>query len=241
MRASLEAGEAFVVSANECKHVQLDSSVEDLEGTFGKDILIGDAGDNGFFGQPGADEFYGGDGNDVLNAADNQADLVIDCGAGDADTAVVDANDPAPVNCEPPPPAERAEAGAPPGQVGSYAGRTVQKKPISFRVRMQGRKLDKGSFDWIADCKTAGPRGYRSGTSFDADVTSRGRFFLSDSYDEDLGAGFRATVAVIINGAFTSAKRATGTFRLRPTVFDSDGQVVDHCDTGKVTWFAKHA
>jgi hypothetical protein len=225
--------------------VALDASVEDLEGTFGKDILIGDAGDNGFFGQPGADEFYGLDGNDVLNAADNQADLVIDCGPGDADTANVDANDPAPVNCETPPeessPAARATAGPTPGQVGNYAGRTVQKKPISFRLRMQGRQIDQGSFDWIADCKSVGPRTYRSGTTFDDNVSSRGRFFLADTYDEDLGAGYTAKVALNINGAFTSAKRATGTFRLRPTVLDSDGKVVDHCDTGKVTWFAKHA
>jgi Ca2+-binding RTX toxin-like protein len=242
MRASLEAHEAFVVGQADCRHVALDVSVEDLEGTFGKDILIGDAGDNGFFGQPGADEFYGRDGNDVLNAADNQADLVIDCGAGDADTVVVDASDPAPVGCEPPPPVARAGAqGGTLGRPGTFEGRTVQKKPMSFRVRMRGRKVDQGSFDWIADCGAVGSGGYRSGTTFDADVSSRGRFSLSDTYDEDLGAGYRAKVAVNLNGKFASARRATGFFRVRPTVLNADGEVVDHCDSGKVSWYARRS
>jgi Ca2+-binding RTX toxin-like protein len=100
MQASLEAGTAFIRGSTDCKRTTIDASVEDLEGSFGDDVLIGDAGDNSFFGQPGADEFYGLDGNDILGARDGQADKVIDCGPGDADTAVLDDVDPAPLGCE---------------------------------------------------------------------------------------------------------------------------------------------
>ena len=103
MQASLESGQAFLQGAADCDGTGLDASIEDLEGTFGRDILIGDAGDNGFFGQPGADEFYGRSGNDVVNARDGRVDRVIDCGAGDADVAVVDPDDPATIGCEPEP------------------------------------------------------------------------------------------------------------------------------------------
>jgi Ca2+-binding RTX toxin-like protein len=111
MEASLEAGRAFIRGATDCLPTGLGGSVEDLEGTFGRDVLIGDDGDNGFFGQPGADEFYGRGGNDLVNARDGRVDLVIDCGEGSADEAVVDDTDPAPVGCEvgvpPEPPAAR--------------------------------------------------------------------------------------------------------------------------------------
>jgi Ca2+-binding RTX toxin-like protein len=100
MEASLESGRAFLRGVTDCRPTLLDASLEDLEGTFGRDVLIGDAGDNGFFGQPGADEFYGRDGNDIVNARDGQADRVIDCEGGDADEAVTDPTDPVPVGCE---------------------------------------------------------------------------------------------------------------------------------------------
>lgn len=100
MRASLEAGVASIPEQRGCETVGLDASLEDLEGTFGPDILIGDDGDNNFFGQPGADEFFGLAGNDVVNARDGRIDRVIDCGPGEGDVAVPDADDPAPQNCE---------------------------------------------------------------------------------------------------------------------------------------------
>jgi Ca2+-binding RTX toxin-like protein len=109
MQASLEGGRAFLQGAEDCAGTGLDASVEDIEGTFGRDILIGDAGDNGFFGQPGADEFYGRGGNDIVNARDGRIDRVIDCGDGDADVAVVDPDDPVPVGCEPQPQPEPSE------------------------------------------------------------------------------------------------------------------------------------
>jgi Ca2+-binding RTX toxin-like protein len=100
MEASLESGRAFLRGVVDCRPTILDASLEDLEGTFGRDVLTGDAGDNGFFGQPGADEFYGRDGNDIVGARDGQADRVIDCEGGDADEAVTDPSDPPPVGCE---------------------------------------------------------------------------------------------------------------------------------------------
>lgn len=237
MQASLEAGEAFVVGAEGCQNVGIDASVEDLEGTFGRDILIGDAGDNGFFGQRGADEFYGRDGNDLLNARDGVADLVIDCGPGDADTAVVDPTDPPPVDCEPSPAARIASTphlGAP----GSFKGKTSQRQLFTFRLRARGRRIDKGVFDWIADCRVAATRGYRSGTTFDARVPADGRFSVSGTYREDLDAGHTTTISLHLRGWFPKEKRARGTFRVRPTVRDVNGEVVDRCDSGRVAWYA---
>jgi Ca2+-binding RTX toxin-like protein len=100
MVASLEAGQAFLRDVSDCSRTTLDASLEDLEGTFGRDVLIGDDGDNGFFGQPGADEFYGRAGNDTVGARDGRPDAVIDCGDGDADEAAVDETDPPTVGCE---------------------------------------------------------------------------------------------------------------------------------------------
>ena len=37
-------------------------AIEDLEGSFDWDILVGDAGPNGIHGQPGRDRLFGGGG-----------------------------------------------------------------------------------------------------------------------------------------------------------------------------------
>ena len=67
---------------------------EDLEGSDGPDVLIGDNGANSLFGHLGADTFIGKGGNDSIEAIDGQRDKAIDCGGGD-DDAGKDPSDPA--------------------------------------------------------------------------------------------------------------------------------------------------
>jgi len=77
---SFPLGKAWVNTIPNCNPVRLDRSNEDMEGSFGNDVLIGDGGANNMLGQPGADRFYGGGGDDVIDARDGMRDLAIQCG-----------------------------------------------------------------------------------------------------------------------------------------------------------------
>ncbi len=76
-----------------------DTANDRLAGGGGDDILKGRDGNDRLFGDHGQDQLFGGPGDDFLNAADEQADTTID-GGGGTDTCIVDAVDPAPVDCE---------------------------------------------------------------------------------------------------------------------------------------------
>ncbi len=99
--ASLSSGRAYVKGVRDCKPVRFAKNIENLEGSFGPDILIGDGRDNNLLGQPGADRFYGGGGDDFIDARDGGRDRHIQCGAGRGDQgfAMIDRGDPAPVRC----------------------------------------------------------------------------------------------------------------------------------------------
>jgi hypothetical protein len=94
-----------------------------MEGSFGPDILIGNARANAMLGQPGRDVFIGNGGEDVIDARDGVKDDSIQCGRGHPRVpgspktkshpavkpipatgrpegrALLDAVDPAPFNC----------------------------------------------------------------------------------------------------------------------------------------------
>jgi glucose/arabinose dehydrogenase/Ca2+-binding RTX toxin-like protein len=80
-----------------------------IDGGGGSDVLRGHDGNDDIVGGPAADTFSGGSGNDTIRAVDGEADTAITGGAG-ADTAHVDAVDPATSSVEtrivggPPPP-----------------------------------------------------------------------------------------------------------------------------------------
>jgi Ca2+-binding RTX toxin-like protein len=80
--ASLASGLGKVDAIPGCRPVRLDSTLEDLEGSFDWDILIGDQGANVIHGQPGQDRLFGRGGEDVISAEDGEADFSISCGAG---------------------------------------------------------------------------------------------------------------------------------------------------------------
>ncbi len=71
---------------------------EDLEGSDGPDVLVGDNGTNSLFGHLGADTFIGKGGNDSIEAIDGQRDKAIVCGGGN-DDANRDRSDPKPSSC----------------------------------------------------------------------------------------------------------------------------------------------
>ena len=106
-----------------------------MEGSFGSDLLVGDARPNAILGQPGRDTFVGNGGDDVIDARDGVQDRAIQCGPGDpprpkpkargggltkptgysAGRALMDPFDPPPFNCAikrlaPPSPASTASA-----------------------------------------------------------------------------------------------------------------------------------
>lgn len=114
---------AWIAAVPDCHHVHLSPTDEDMEGSFGPDILIGNHRKNAILGQPGKDVFIGNGGDDVIDARDGVADYSIQCGRGHPAVpgkpatkshkaikpipatghpegrALLDAIDPAPFNC----------------------------------------------------------------------------------------------------------------------------------------------
>jgi len=76
--------------------------IEDLEGSEGSDVLIGNAANNQLLGHRGEDAYRALGGDDSILANSGTRDRVIDCGEG-SDSAVVDlaaVGDPVPIGCE---------------------------------------------------------------------------------------------------------------------------------------------
>jgi Ca2+-binding RTX toxin-like protein len=72
---------------------------DDCYGGSGADEIRCGPGNDRIDGGFGEDDLFGGSGNDTILAADGRVDLV-DCGAGDNDTAYVDELDDPVENCE---------------------------------------------------------------------------------------------------------------------------------------------
>jgi Ca2+-binding RTX toxin-like protein len=99
---SFPQDKAWIDVVRGCKPVRLDSSNEDMEGSFDNDVLIGDSGKNALLGQPGQDQFYGNGGDDVIDARDGVRDFVIQCGRKGgkaAGRALTDSFDPPTTAC----------------------------------------------------------------------------------------------------------------------------------------------
>jgi Ca2+-binding RTX toxin-like protein len=102
---------AWIDAVKGCHKVHLSPSDEDMEGSFGNDVLIGDGGANSMLGQPGRDVFIGNGGDDVIDARDGVRDVSIQCGPGkppkpgkpfhghSSGVAITDSFDPSPVKC----------------------------------------------------------------------------------------------------------------------------------------------
>ena len=98
--ASLARRIAYVKGQRNCRPIRFAGPIENLEGSFGADILVGDQNDNNILGQPGADRFYGGGGDNIIDARDGGGDAHIQCARrGSRGLALVDRRDPAPRSC----------------------------------------------------------------------------------------------------------------------------------------------
>jgi Ca2+-binding RTX toxin-like protein len=73
---------AWITAIPGCQQVRLSPTDEDMEGSFGPDVLIGNGRPNAMLGQPGKDVFIGNGGDDVIDARDGVADHSIQCGRG---------------------------------------------------------------------------------------------------------------------------------------------------------------
>jgi Ca2+-binding RTX toxin-like protein len=73
---------AWIDAVPGCRHVRLSPTDEDMEGSFGPDVLVGNAKANAMLGQPGRDTFIGNGGDDVIDARDGEKDDSIQCGRG---------------------------------------------------------------------------------------------------------------------------------------------------------------
>lgn len=73
---------AWIDAIPGCHRVHLSATDEDMEGSFGPDILIGNGRPNAMLGQPGRDVFIGNGGEDVIDARDGVKDISIQCGRG---------------------------------------------------------------------------------------------------------------------------------------------------------------
>ena len=98
--ASLARGIAYVKGVANCHPLRI-SGAEDLEGSFGPDILIGNHRGNHIIGWPGADQIFGDGGPDVIDARDGERDAVIQCGSKGhpSGEALIDRVDPRPRYC----------------------------------------------------------------------------------------------------------------------------------------------
>ena len=119
LTVSFPARKAWIPQVPGCDPVHLSHTNEDMEGTFGPDILDGDSRPNAMLGQPGRDVFFGNGGDDVIDARDGVRDRSIQCGPGElphpkprsrgggltmptgheAGRALMDRFDPQPFNC----------------------------------------------------------------------------------------------------------------------------------------------
>jgi Ca2+-binding RTX toxin-like protein len=73
---------AWITAIPGCHPVHLSPTDEDMEGSFGPDMLIGNGRPNAMLGQPGKDVFIGNGGDDVIDARDGVADDSVQCGRG---------------------------------------------------------------------------------------------------------------------------------------------------------------
>ena len=114
---SLPRRAAYIDVIEDCDRIFISPTNEQLEGSFDDDIIIGDGRANSLLGQPGRDIFIGNGGDDVIDARDGVRDFSIQCGRGtpprpkpkgkgmtkptgtSAGRVLMDAFDPVPFNC----------------------------------------------------------------------------------------------------------------------------------------------
>lgn len=140
-----------------------------------------------------------------------------------------------------------AASAAKPRKGRGYQGQSAQKSgslalPVGIRVSKSGKQVDRFDIQWTSRCSSPTGRGSYSGlaVSLKKKVTSSGRFSdTGKAFTQKFSNGTTGTFAVTLLGRFSSASKATGTFRMNVTIKDAAGTQIDTCDSGSVKWTAR--
>jgi hypothetical protein len=127
-----------------------------------------------------------------------------------------------------------------------YQGSSSQKlgkltDPVALRVSTSGASVTRFDIQWRANCTPAGGRGSLGGLAVikSRPVSSKGAFGSAASYSRNFGGGLTARYTVTMTGRFTKRTLARGTLRVTVSIASADGQQVDSCNSGAVTWQAR--
>lgn len=125
----------------------------------------------------------------------------------------------------------------------SVRATSSQALPIQLKLELLGRrgKLS-GVLRYAETCEVAGPlRGHLTSPFSGTSVSSSGHFHVGASHPGavSLGNGYSGDLQLhYLTGRFTSRGGVSGRFDMAMTVSDSQGNVVDHCDSRTVKFQA---
>jgi len=119
-------------------------------------------------------------------------------------------------------------------QAGVLAGRTSDHAPVVLELAAGRTRIDSLMIPWTADCVSGESMWNTAHLSGPLDGT--GAFAASlEPPAFDWGGGKQAVPTEDLEGRITSSG-ATGTWRVRAKIVDVDGDQVDTCDTGPLTF-----
>src|SRR5215217_9714354 len=132
---------------------------------------------------------------------------------------------------------------APPG--GVYGGRTAQEHPMSLRLTRDGNRLRDVFVHVDADVCSSSPEAIHQLALHvlsrpTVAVRSDGSFADTRDVNGTTEDGKTSALRVALKGKVTKAK-ATGTFHVSGSTSDSDGTILDRCESGGVRWTLRRA
>lgn len=125
----------------------------------------------------------------------------------------------------------------------AFRGTTAQidegrAKPISLRVDRRGTAVVRSDFRYLAPCADGVLFEHGSGNILRNRVTSAGRFKITRSGMLKPYTDGNAFGTVVLEGRFTSARRAKGTITANIEIRTFAGDVLTTC-TARTTWSAR--
>jgi CSLREA domain-containing protein len=181
------------------------SAVESLVGSAFPDTLKGDGGANALTGAPGADRLIAGNGNDAIDAADGEADALIDCGPGndtvDADNSSIDP-DAIYVGCE------TINRPAAPGGGGGGALPAPAPDTTAPVLTLSGKKKQKSKSKLKVDATCDEACAVEAGGTIKVPKGGKKKRFSLRDAGAELAAGETATLKLKLKG---KARKLVGT------------------------------
>ncbi len=119
----------------------------------------------------------------------------------------------------------------------SQQGKDGSPAKLSFSIVRRGREVTRVVFPSLAKCGRGQTLRLRTTTTEPAPL-AEGRIKIGGRVRGRLERGLRFRGRFQMNGRFPTPGQAQGTWRLRAVVVERDGDAVNRCRTGKVTWRA---